>query len=251
MSTHDEPSEHEPEFLLEGGLRPPRRLHSYNFVLLLLLVQIVVLIASGSDAVDLAIAAGIQAVTVVLVFQIGGRSDRIRRLGTIVAGVIVIAIAGSLALGSDEFAREVIRTLQVVLNLIGIVVIGDDVRRHIRIDVRTAIAALCIYLQLGLLFAAALALLEALTDTPALSGPLTGKPGDFVYFSFTTLTTTGYGDVTAATRVARSFAIAEALIGQIYLVTVVALVVSRLGTNRVVLPTNADDGANVQVGDPD
>ena len=53
-----------------------------------------------------------------------------------------------------------------------------------------------------------------------------------VYFSFVTLTTVGYGDLTASNSVGRAFAVQEALFGQIYLVTVVALLVSNLGRQR-------------------
>ncbi len=59
-----------------------------------------------------------------------------------------------------------------------------------------------------------------------------GTQSDFLYFSFTTMTTTGYGDLTAAKDLGRSLAITEALIGQIYLVTLVALIVSNLGRTR-------------------
>jgi len=55
---------------------------------------------------------------------------------------------------------------------------------------------------------------------------------NFLYFSFVTITTVGYGDLTAATNLGRSFAIAEALTGQIYLVTVVATIVGGLGRRR-------------------
>ena len=44
-----------------------------------------------------------------------------------------------------------------------------------------------------------------------------------------TLTTTGYGDLTAAGNIGRSVSILEAMLGQLYLVTVVAVVIGRLG----------------------
>lgn len=47
----------------------------------------------------------------------------------------------------------------------------------------------------------------------------------FIYYSFITITTLGYGDITPLTDVARSFAITEAVIGQIYLVLLVARLV--------------------------
>jgi len=53
-----------------------------------------------------------------------------------------------------------------------------------------------------------------------------------LYFSFTTLTTVGYGDFVARTDTGHTLAIFEALIGQIYLVTIVSLIVSNLGRSR-------------------
>ena len=55
-----------------------------------------------------------------------------------------------------------------------------------------------------------------------------GTPNDFLYFSLATLTTTGYGDLSAATELGRAMAVTEALIGQMYLVTVLAVIVSNV-----------------------
>jgi uncharacterized membrane protein len=55
---------------------------------------------------------------------------------------------------------------------------------------------------------------------------------DFLYYSFTTLTTTGFGDFTAASELGRTLSVVEAMTGEIYLVTVVALIVSNLRPRR-------------------
>ena len=55
---------------------------------------------------------------------------------------------------------------------------------------------------------------------------------DYLYFSFTTITTVGYGDLTAQANVGRMLAVLEAILGQLYLITVVALVVQNLGQAR-------------------
>jgi voltage-gated potassium channel len=47
----------------------------------------------------------------------------------------------------------------------------------------------------------------------------------FIYYSFVTITTLGYGDITPATDLASSFSILEAVVGQLYLVVVVARLV--------------------------
>jgi len=53
-----------------------------------------------------------------------------------------------------------------------------------------------------------------------------------VYFSFVTLATVGYGDYTAASDLGRMLAVSEALMGQLYLVSVVALLVANMGRTR-------------------
>jgi hypothetical protein len=73
---------------------------------------------------------------------------------------------------------------------------------------------------------------QQISGDPFFSGAVDGDVSDFLYFSFSTLTTTGYGDLTAGTDLARSFSITEALIGQIYLVTVVAVIVANLRPSR-------------------
>jgi hypothetical protein len=70
-----------------------------------------------------------------------------------------------------------------------------------------------------------------------LSGPFFAQPGaaraiDYVYFSYVTISTVGYGDLTARGDLGRMLAVTEALLGQLYLVTIVALLVGNLGRQR-------------------
>jgi hypothetical protein len=54
----------------------------------------------------------------------------------------------------------------------------------------------------------------------------------YLYFSFLTLTTVGYGDLTAGNDLGRMLAVLEALLGQLYLVTIVAVLVANIGRER-------------------
>ena len=54
-----------------------------------------------------------------------------------------------------------------------------------------------------------------------------------MYFSLSTITTTGYGDLTAASPFGRLLAMAEAVTGQVYLVTFVAMLVGLFAANRI------------------
>jgi hypothetical protein len=86
--------------------------------------------------------------------------------------------------------------------------------------------AIAVYVLLGLTWAQAYELV-ALLDPGAFAGAVGGQTSpSWVYYSFVTLTTMGYGDITPLNPVARSLAILEALTGQLYLAILVARLVS-------------------------
>jgi len=154
-----------------------------------------------------------------------------------VAGAAWIAIFGETPW--PRFATKIgLLGMTVVLGL----VIGRRIIRHPVIDINTLAGAASIYLLLGLVFAltysfvgGALAEFWHIGRTPAqafLASARPVRPSDFLYFSFITLTTVGYGDVTPATEFGRMLAVCEALLGQLYLVTVVAVLVSNMGRRR-------------------
>ena len=92
---------------------------------------------------------------------------------------------------------------------------------------RLIVAAICVYLLIGLVYARAYFLLHLATDTPVLAhGPgfVEGMP-EYVYFSITTMTTVGYGDIQPVTPFTRSLAVTEAIVGQIFLVVLIGRLV--------------------------
>jgi hypothetical protein len=88
--------------------------------------------------------------------------------------------------------------------------------------------ALCVYLLLGLFFTFLYGAVAVFGEGDLFAQGTDGDRPLRVYFSFVTLATVGYGDYTAGTDWGRTLAIIEALTGQLYLVTVVALLVSRM-----------------------
>jgi len=98
-------------------------------------------------------------------------------------------------------------------------------------------ATLCLYLIIGLLWAVLFALLESISPG-SFSGSMldhvgsaAGRLQSFVYFSFITLTTLGYGDITPQTQGAGALCQAEAIVGQFYIAVLVARLVGMYGTN--------------------
>jgi hypothetical protein len=103
-----------------------------------------------------------------------------------------------------------------------------DVRAEGEVTLPTLTGVLAIYLLLGMLFSYFLGAAAELESGAFFTNAPDPTRSDLLYFSYVTLSTVGYGDLSPLTDVGRMLAVAEALIGQIYLVTVVALIVANL-----------------------
>jgi voltage-gated potassium channel Kch len=116
--------------------------------------------------------------------------------------------------------------------------IGRRIMRHTRVDIETLAGAVNIYVLIGLFFASLYAVIVHFTAVPffAQAAEVTGN--QINYFSFVTLATLGYGDLTPATDLGRSLVVFEAMVGQVFLVTALARIVSMLGADR---PRRAPD----------
>jgi hypothetical protein len=101
---------------------------------------------------------------------------------------------------------------------------------HSRISLNTVAAALSAYLMIGLIFTSMFRFVEIVAP-PFFTQPNV-NPFTYEYFSFITLATVGYGDFSPANDAGRTLAMLEGVFGQIFLVTIVALVVSNLGVER-------------------
>ncbi len=116
--------------------------------------------------------------------------------------------------------------------LLTVLIIVDRVVRLERVTAQSLYAALSAYLLIGLMFSAIFAALDVLVPSPFFSGSEPADSQTLQYFSFTTLTTLGYGDFTAAGSLGRAVAVLEAITGQVFLATLVARLVSAYGTPR-------------------
>jgi len=138
------------------------------------------------------------------------------------AGAIFALLGGT---GKEQLVAYAVSALLV---LVAPIVIARGIRDRGTIDSKTIFAALSIYVLLGMLWAFVEITVQAASSQHFFAQIPKGTIPDFLYFSFVTLTTVGYGDLTAASGLGRSLAVLEAMIGQIYLVTVVAVLVTNL-----------------------
>jgi hypothetical protein len=114
----------------------------------------------------------------------------------------------------------------VILLLLAAGAILRAVLEETEVGFRTILGAISVYTILGLLFTFLYAALDRVQSSPFFGSGVSIKNGDILFFSFTTLTTTGYGNLVPAGQPGRMFAGLEMLMGQIFLVTLVAGLVS-------------------------
>jgi hypothetical protein len=153
------------------------------------------------------------------------------RLRAALAVVTVIVIVVAVTVQGRATEAGVSLWLAVVL-MVTIAAIVRRVLLHPTVTLQTLFGSLCAYLLLGFLFMALYGAVAHLDRDPFFAGGQPVTSSTLQYFSFTTMTTTGYGDFTAAGTAGRSLAILEALSGQIFLVTLVARLVAMYGQLR-------------------
>ncbi|MBG0567179.1 potassium channel family protein [Actinoplanes aureus] len=102
-----------------------------------------------------------------------------------------------------------------------------DLGRHRGVNQQTMLGALAAYLLIGMAFAFAYECVAAIQPGPLFGERGDGSLADVLFFSFVTMTTTGYGDLVPATNPAQSIAVLETLVGTLFLVTAVAKVVDK------------------------
>lgn len=204
--------------------------HRYSVLLGLILLLLSFQLAAPDGDTARLVTVVLQAITLT-VAVVTARAHRwvIRLTET----VCVFAVVGAVfaVLGTDEPADDSGHVISFLLIAVTPPVIVNGLVQQFRkeraVTRETMFGVLCIYLLIGMVFSASFGLIQSVGNENFFTdGP--GQTSDFLYYSFATLTTTGYGDLIAATNFGRSLSITEALIGQIYLVTVVALIVGNV-----------------------
>ena len=187
----------------------------------------------GSFAPGLIATVALLGVTLLFAFHTSRVSVRAQRVAVVVVVIAIVAVAIAVVAGSERFAEVVAGGVNSILAVAALVAILRRLaRHHVVITGSTVAGAACAYLLIGLLFASVYTFLAGVSTEPFFVQTPVDRPIDQLYFSFVTLTTVGYGDLTVAGDVGRMLAAGEALAGQLFLVTVVALVVGNIGRER-------------------
>ena len=207
--------------------------HRYGTVLTLTLVLVVfVIVAPGGDW-SRAVALGLEAATLVVVVATSRERRAVRRARALNVGLAASAVVAGVAAGLVPGVLQALiagaLALAIPLALVGGLI--RLVRAH-GVSLQAVAGALAIYLLLGLLFAWLIGLASKLGGDPYFTQGTSGTESSRLYFSFAVLTTTGFGDLTPAGAGGRALAVVEMLMGQLYLVTVIGILVGSIAAGR-------------------
>ncbi|HEX3268210.1 MAG TPA: potassium channel family protein [Gaiellaceae bacterium] len=204
-----------------------RASHSYGIVLLLIAgVFVFTSVASNSDWADSTLLL-LQATTLVAALYTSGvaRADSSISVGLVAVSATCAVL---LLLFGGTPLEALVGILSGVLTVATILTVGIGIVDQGEANIQAVTGAICVYVLIGLLFVFLYGVLATVGSGNFFAQGTDGTRSLRLYFSFVTLATLGYGDYTPAGEFGRTLAIVEALFGQLYLVTVIAVLVSRM-----------------------
>jgi hypothetical protein len=223
-----------------------RLLDRFGAVLVINAVSIVVLSlvdltpreGSVAGGIGIALANAVVALAVLLALRASGLARRPQRIVDVlvlvgVVGWFAIAVLPSFGDPIPELRAPLFTVLLAILLPIAIV---RRLLRHTVVTTRTVIGSIAGYLAIPLAF------YYGFLSVYALTGEFFAEPEPttaFMYFSLTSVSTLGFGDLVATTDLGRLLSTSEAIVGQVYLVAFVALIVGRYAASRWAGPTDA------------
>jgi ion channel len=205
--------------------------HRYGLLLIALVVSVGVQGIAPPGRFQQLVVTALTAAAAVLAARASGLGPRVVRIAVGFALVVLsLSVVRATIGGIGEGAALLMNAALVALGPPAVAAgILGDLRATGKVELSAVLGVLSLYLLLGMFFAFTYGAIDRLGGDPFFAGGQAATASHVLYFSFTTLTTVGYGDFTARADLGHTLAIFEALTGQIYLVTVVSLIVSNLG----------------------
>jgi voltage-gated potassium channel len=201
----------------------------YGIVLLAISITYVLLSTVERGRWTRLLMVGTLAVTLLLVLyasRVPGKAMRIALIASAFSFLLVLIES----IGDSDLFGGSTYLIFGLLILVSPFVILNRIFRHPEVSLATLMGAICVYMLLGIVFAELYLLLD---DIEVFFAQGERPPGDFLYFSFVTLTTVGYGDLSPGSRAAKTIVAYEAVVGQLFIAILIArLVTSYVGRRR-------------------
>jgi Ion channel len=199
--------------------------NAFGIVLLLVLATYVTTSLtrySGWSAVVVSILGSLT--TVIALASSGVRDSLVRVGGGLAIASVTFAVIAALAERNGLLATSGL--LQILLFTWAAAAVLRAVLAESEVGFKTILGAISVYLIFGLLFTSLYVVIDKLQAGSFFEPARELQTGDYVFFSFTTLTTTGYGNLVPGGQPGKMFSVLEMLVGQIFLVTLIAGLVS-------------------------
>ena len=147
-------------------------------------------------------------------------------------GALGVLVAAAALLDHGHVALGALWVVNVALVLAIALAVTIGITDQREVNRQSVTGAICVYVLIGLMFTLIYGAAAAFGSGFFFAQGTDGTTSVRLYFSYVTLATLGYGDYTPSGDFGHTAAVSEALIGQLYLVTVVALLVSNFGRRR-------------------
>jgi hypothetical protein len=195
-------------------------------------------IASTGQAEQIIVSAMLGATLLLSLWCAEAKPIVVRVAGAVVVAVflasIIETVVGTPGGGATRVANALLVSLAPPAIVVGVV---RTLRARQGVTLEAVFGVLCVYMLIGMLFAFVYGSIDHLGGRPFFASGQPASVAECLYYSFTTLTTVGYGDLIARTNLGHTLSVSEALVGQIYLVTIVTLIVANLGRGRPASPS--------------
>lgn len=176
--------------------------------------------------------------TVAVVFHVAGTRPLVQRIAWAILSAAALATIVATLLGASGHVLDIVfSTASMVALLIApATIIAHQVKRR-GLNLEALLAAVTAYVLVGLFFTFVFNLFSLVSPMPMFGAPEDDSLANQLFFSFTTLTTTGYGNLVPVGAGPQAAAVAEAITGQLFLITAVARIMRGTGSARGAVPT--------------
>ncbi len=200
---------------------------AYGLVLVLIVTTFVVMMTLPPEGWGGRVAAvAVAGLTAIVAFTSSDvRPGRVRLASAVVAASVAAAFVAE-RVDSNRLLGVAFGAVAILLGIAAVTILRRVIAGASHVGFRTILGAISVFTLLGLLFAFLFVAFSRWSHHDFFADHAHAQASDYLFFSYTTLTTTGYGNLVPAGTLGQSFAVLEMLVGQIFLVTLVAGLVS-------------------------
>jgi hypothetical protein len=165
-----------------------------------------------------------------VVFRVTAAPRMVQHVAWVILSAAGVASIITTLVGASGHVLDVIFSAATMIALLvaSVAIIAHQVKRR-GLNLEALLAAITAYVLVGLFFTFVFNLLSLVSPEPMFGGPDDDSLANQLFFSFTTLTTTGYGNLVPANATSQAVAVAEAITGQLFLITAVARIMRGAG----------------------